>query len=192
MDTITFKKRMDALGLKLQFHPGVFLDIEDPCFHCVGGFCAIGGEGDAMSYGWDVREGQLLVEYLLEDPKTSSCALAVIKKITRDSYYQRHEECLQQSAEEKKKQRAVEGYVYIIKSAGIYKIGRCKSTKSRFKTYKTENPHPIKIILQEKVSDYMGVEDHLLGMFKDKKVRGEWFKLDKNDLEKAREYLSSL
>lgn len=82
----------------------------------------------------------------------------------------------------KRKREKENGYIYILKSKNLYKIGRAKSLKSRIKTYRTENPFGIRVILQKEVDDYIGIEDRLLRKFKNKQVRGEWFKLNKEDI----------
>ena len=50
------------------------------------------------------------------------------------------------------------------------------------KKYTTENPFGIKIVFQKEVDDYIGIEKKLLDKFKEKQVRGEWFKLNKQDI----------
>jgi hypothetical protein len=81
---------------------------------------------------------------------------------------------------ERKKER---GFIYILKSLEIYKIGRAKHLDSRIKAYKTENPHGIELLHQKEVDDYISVESNLLMKFKEKQVRGEWFKLSIEDIE---------
>lgn len=92
--------------------------------------------------------------------------------------------------EEKGIEKERPGYIYILKSKNLYKIGRASNLKERMKTYKTENPFGIRVILQKKVDDYVEVEAKLLKEFKEKQVRGEWFKLDKEDLIKIKEILN--
>lgn len=74
------------------------------------------------------------------------------------------------------------GFIYLIKSKNIYKIGRSKLIKDRLKTYRTENPFGIKIILVKKVKDYIEKEKELLVKFKKNQIRGEWFKLNKKEI----------
>jgi len=79
------------------------------------------------------------------------------------------------------KREPEEGYIYLIKSLNLYKIGRCKSL-DRIGVYRTENPHKIKLIFQVKVSDYRETERILLKRYFKKQYRGEWFRLDKQDI----------
>lgn len=85
--------------------------------------------------------------------------------------------------ETKKEKKKENGYIYLLKSLDIYKIGRAKSLDGRIKAYKTENPHGIEILHQKLVEDYVGTETKLLLRFKNKQVRGEWFKLSREDVE---------
>lgn len=82
-----------------------------------------------------------------------------------------------------------EGYIYLIKSDKYYKIGRAKSIKDRMRAYRTENPKETSILIQEKVDDYIGIEAELLKMFAHKNHRGEWFFLNKKDVELIKKYL---
>jgi len=84
------------------------------------------------------------------------------------------------------------GWIYLLKSKNLYKIGRAKNIQSRIKTYKTENPFGIKIIIQKKVNDYIGIEIKLLKMFNEKQIRGEWFKLNKDDINRIKKYLNEI
>ena len=75
------------------------------------------------------------------------------------------------------------GYIYLIKSRDLYKIGRTISPRSRFKTYRTENPHGIELIHQFQSADYINAEAELLEKFAIKKVKNEWFSLNKKDVQ---------
>lgn len=81
-----------------------------------------------------------------------------------------------------KKEDNTKGYIYLIKSKNLYKIGRAKDIQGRIKTYKTENPFGIRVIFQKVVNDYIKTENKLLKRFKDKQIRGEWFELNKEDI----------
>ena len=81
------------------------------------------------------------------------------------------------------------GYIYLLKSKNFYKIGKTKYLKDRMKAYKTENPFEIEIIIQKEVEDYVKIEKELLKKFEDKQIKGEWFKLNKDDVEEIKKYL---
>jgi len=87
------------------------------------------------------------------------------------------------------KKEKQEGYIYVIKNGKFYKIGRAKRPKERMKTYKTESPNEIEVILCKKVDDYVETEKALLTLFEDKQHRGEWFELDDRDITKIRTIL---
>lgn len=75
------------------------------------------------------------------------------------------------------------GYIYIIKSNNIYKIGRAKNTKYRFNAYRAENPFEIEVVFKKQVDDYIKKETELLRIFKEKNIRGEWFSLSSSDID---------
>jgi len=83
----------------------------------------------------------------------------------------------------KQKERAKEsGYIYLIESAGLHKIGRAKSL-DRIKTYRTENPHDIKVLKTVLVQDYKLTEKEIVEWSNPYVVRGkEWLKLTDEQL----------
>jgi len=74
---------------------------------------------------------------------------------------------------------------YIIKdnSNNIYKIGKTKNISKRFSTLSTSNVNlSLEILIR-------GDEEKFLHLFyKDKKVKNEWFYLNKNDIDDLKEY----
>ena len=92
--------------------------------------------------------------------------------------------------EKKRKERIPKkGFIYLIESNSLYKIGRCQNPRDRIKAYKTENPFGIKVIFQKEVDDYIDKEAKLLKKFKDKNYRGEWFKLNEEDIKWTKQNL---
>ena len=90
----------------------------------------------------------------------------------------------------KERKRKV-GYIYILESGELFKIGRTLNSERRFETYKTQNPFGIKVIILRQVNDYVGVETELLKQYKSKRINGEWFKLDKEDIKKIEEFIKT-
>ena len=76
-------------------------------------------------------------------------------------------------------------YVMIDKNTGYYKIGRSINPEKREKTLQSEKP-TIEMLFNHdaRVKD----EKELHDMFRDKRVRGEWFDLNGSDLNKIKEY----
>ena len=88
-----------------------------------------------------------------------------------------------------KQPQNTDGYVYIMKNMGVYKIGRCNTTKERLGEY-TKLPEEPEYIILTKVSDNIEAEEELQRTFHDKRMRDgkcEWFKLSDEDIEKAKE-----
>lgn len=75
------------------------------------------------------------------------------------------------------------GYVYVLKSHGLYKIGKTKNPKQRIETINALNAIPVKIILIKTVINFTAAETRIHSLFQDKHVRGEWFRLDESDLD---------
>lgn len=80
------------------------------------------------------------------------------------------------------------GYVYVVKLDKHYKIGISKTPESRLKEF-TLLPYELETIILERVIDYDKREKELHEHFADKRVRGEWFLLDNNDIEYIKNYL---
>jgi len=74
------------------------------------------------------------------------------------------------------------GYIYVLKSGANYKIGRTSNFKARITQYKTANPDAIETIMVEKVNNYLAVEKQLLEQFSAKRINGEWFSLNDEDI----------
>lgn len=74
------------------------------------------------------------------------------------------------------------GYIYLIKAGQYYKIGKSKVLRSRLKSHQTSNPNKIKLVVEKLVTNYHKKEKQLLKKFNNKKVNGEWFRLNKEDI----------
>lgn len=83
-----------------------------------------------------------------------------------------------------------DGYVYIIKLNGYYKIGRTINPEKRFGEYTKlmEQPETICCIY---VKNYKQVEKELHKMFSDKNTNGEWFILLDEELSTAIKYIKT-
>jgi len=79
------------------------------------------------------------------------------------------------------------GFVYVIYidtgSERIYKIGLAKHFSSRFSQHQCASPFDIFVSIVYFTENMRLEERELHAIFNDKRVRGEWFKLDKEDLE---------
>lgn len=92
----------------------------------------------------------------------------------------------------KAKKSEEEGYIYILKSLSLYKIGRAKDITGRLKAYTTENPHGIEVIHIALVKDYIQVEKELLKMFSKNTKKGkEWFSLNHKNIEDIKKFLDT-
>lgn len=92
-------------------------------------------------------------------------------------------------------------HVYLMKNDrnGFYKIGVSISPKFREKTLQSEEPE-VRLIMsveedpsetQVSLISALDGEDFLHKTFADKRVRGEWFRLDEEDIDCIRGWFSS-
>lgn len=81
------------------------------------------------------------------------------------------------------------GFVYLVRSeGGYYKIGRTKNPANRIKTFKVKLPFEIEYVAIIQTNDMYALEKELHKKYKPKKVNGEWFSLNDDDLN----YIKSL
>lgn len=73
-------------------------------------------------------------------------------------------------------------YIYIIKCKNLYKIGISERVKKRFQTFNTSNPFELELIFFHPVKLARIVEKDIHHKFSEKRIKGEWFKLNKKDL----------
>lgn len=73
-------------------------------------------------------------------------------------------------------------YLYIIKCEQFYKIGVANDVESRLAQLSTGNPFPLKVEIVYEFENAEHVEKALHMRYKSLKQRGEWFKLDYEEL----------
>ena len=81
------------------------------------------------------------------------------------------------------------GYVYIVFSSGLYKIGKSINPKQRLASMQTSCPTTIEKIRIQPVKDMRFTERALHNDFFNNRVRGEWFAFDHQELARAIELL---
>lgn len=76
------------------------------------------------------------------------------------------------------------GYVYLLRSEiGLYKIGRSKSPLDRVEQLKCGIPIELELLHSVSCEDYFRAEAELHRRYAPKRVKGEWFRLDAEDVE---------
>lgn len=106
-----------------------------------------------------------------------------------DNYNKEVEKELRESIEyhsrPKKKPTYKEGYVYFLKSLedNIYKIGYSTNLNKRLDKITPKLPFEVKLAYKIKHNKVYRLEQYLHKKFADKRLNGEWFKLDANDIE---------
>lgn len=83
-------------------------------------------------------------------------------------------------------------YVINIKDTNKYKIGYSKNLEARLKSFRTGSPFKINLTHQVITRHYKSLEKHLHELFKYKRVRGEWFTFQEEDLNKLEDIFNYL
>lgn len=78
------------------------------------------------------------------------------------------------------------GVVYVLKSAYGYKVGRTRNVPARMRAFGVHLPFIYTILLCVWFDDCHSAERHYHEMFSDKRINGEWFDLDDDDIDKIR------
>lgn len=80
------------------------------------------------------------------------------------------------------------GFVYVMVCEGFVKIGVATNIEDRLTTLQIGNPFEIKIIKAWRTTDPGQLEDRLHAILERYRVRGEWFKIPEEELEKLISY----
>jgi hypothetical protein len=79
------------------------------------------------------------------------------------------------------------GYIYVVfihtGSEFFYKIGLARNVNERLKGHQTSSPFEVRLAIAYFVPNMRAEEQMLHSLLADKCVRGEWFRLEREDLE---------
>lgn len=91
--------------------------------------------------------------------------------------------------------KAYDGFIYVIKAKGtdLYKIGCSNDINKRIATLETIIPFDLELIYSYRLDSKLKfkLESELHTLLQDKRHKGEWFKLNDNDIEKIISYCNS-
>lgn len=83
-------------------------------------------------------------------------------------------------------------HIYVASLFGYYKIGRTWNVDQRMKSLsQTLLPAPFVIVLSSRVYSGPKVEKALHNRYSSKRIRGEWFSLDSQDIDDIKQFLES-
>jgi len=72
--------------------------------------------------------------------------------------------------------------VYLIKCLDMYKIGWSHNPQKRLESLQIGSPYKMQLLWEDTIPNYLQIEKGLHWKFEDKWIRGEWFKLDAQDV----------
>ena len=82
--------------------------------------------------------------------------------------------------------------LYLMQDGNLYKIGITNNLNKRYKTFLTSNPN-IQIIAQSNpISFAFQLEQKLHSILKKKRIHGEWFRLNSDDLDQILKILANV
>lgn len=87
---------------------------------------------------------------------------------------------------QKPNQKPRHGFVYLLHSNGVYKIGKALNLEARVLQISPVMPHPLELIHSIESDDYDQLELKLHNMFGHARLNGEWFNLSPTDVEYIR------
>ena len=77
-------------------------------------------------------------------------------------------------------------FVYIVHSAGLYKIGFAANVRRRLASINCSSPNPVELIWTIETAEWQYLERQLHQRFAAKHRKGEWFALDSKDIHLVR------
>lgn len=83
---------------------------------------------------------------------------------------------------ERRPKRQQAGFIYVVRGNGHFKIGRTIDLPTRLRTFGLRLPFPTELVCWFAVDDTHASERSWHQTFADKRVNGEWFDLDAEDL----------
>lgn len=86
------------------------------------------------------------------------------------------------------------GYIYVLKADGsdFYKIGKSKEYTDRIKKLRIQLPFKVGIYCVFKTTSTDEVERLIHDQWKENRVNGEWFKIDEDQIEQLKYFISNL
>lgn len=133
-------------------------------------------------------------EDCIQNIKWATETISHIKHKESEQYRREEQQRDRERQREEKQKREKEksekiGFIYLIYDGEHIKIGQTKYLSQRLSSIAIEIKKDITLLHSSEVFGYELREKELHNIFKNKNVRGEWFALNDNDIEVAKQYL---
>lgn len=83
----------------------------------------------------------------------------------------------------------ITGHIYVLQSEYGYKIGKTVNLKDRVRLFGVKLPFQFELVVTGLVENYSKVEAELHQQYSHKRLEGEWFSLDPEDVDQIAAYL---
>jgi hypothetical protein len=142
----------------------------------------------------DVKEVQAEKHKLIKERERIQSEIERMERLEQQlEQRQQQEEArrlqLKKEQVEKQKSKPVRnraGYVYLLRAihdASLYKIGRTSNPANRSKTFNVKLPFPVGFVCLIQSADMYSLESELHAKYKSKRLEGEWFRLESEDVD---------
>ncbi len=84
------------------------------------------------------------------------------------------------------------GYLYLFGMRDIVKIGISKNLEKRIRILNSLLIDDTKLIFSIKIKNYSKIEKILHNKYKEKRIKGEWFRLTEDNINEIKQYLNSI
>ncbi len=150
----------------------------DATFPCAAVFYRRGLKQQLVRWLW---------EFCRSDPAYQDVALLCAREIEAGKHRQHRAEQRQARQRDRIMQRVankwnIQGVIYLLRCEGLYKIGHTSNLKRRRRELETQSPGRLKLVHRIKTDDPPGLEAYWHKRFRDKRVKGEWFQLTRDDV----------
>ncbi len=106
-------------------------------------------------------------------------------------YFARKQKAQEDKIKREQEQRTKAGTIYIVSNGRKYKIGKTTNVMQRLKGLQTSSAEVLEVVLECEIEGYNIIEKLIHERYAHKRVSGEWFDLEVQDLEDIAKFLET-